>query len=679
MKKFVSLLLVLLLALTSATAVNAKGVRDIFGTVNARGAYTVINNNHGIVTNVVDYPEGSESPFVYASGGVSAINNEISYALGDNGLPKKKPGIESEKASNAEMLWDTTSNNTLNYTYQASNVGSFLLYDEDTNRYHIDSWELDTINNGLAQKVTYDNTTEKFSYEDYNCTADISGELGNAQNFLYNSFRFHYALSISANFNMPAGGNLSYNNNGVHVVEPMRFDFAGDDLVLVYIDGVRVLNGSIQWGHMAFFDTPDYNINPSIDFSTGIVHTMTSQNRSSQTTLYDIFSAYYDELGYNAAAKESALAAKFDRVGDNYILKEGTHEFKMFYAETAGGRANCKVSFNLLADEDFATTPPSEPPYNLLFVDYQYDTDVAHVYREMSNYTNTTLELTKDIATDFEFEDLPFAGWFETREAAASGYVYNNTMRHVDLSCAYAHNVTLSNYPKGNVTLPVMINGTKQNVTYPNAIVFYAGWIPEISQQKAAEDNNVYGTANVGAFDLAGVQIRGSDVDDIYQNPIRNRTYDALRFVTSYSLSFLDEIKSLSRANGGSTVLPEYGYFAVSDLNGNIFNKSGYTINSQGGSKKVDCTKTGDENHHYYNGYLLSTMVIKYDDHPQYKGVPVEARAYIYYKDANGNMRYNDDTYGTETGETTFWGGCRTSFNAAYNALSHATDTMHYV
>ncbi len=673
MKKFVSLLLVLLLALTSAAAVNAEGIRDIFGTENAKGATTAITDNHGIRLSVVDYSYLPNS-LVYASHNFYSSETNLKHSLDSNGFPQPVANGE-DKAQTSQKLWDTTSRNDLSYvTYKQDNVGSFLLYDSATNTYHIDSWN----SNDIAQKVVYNTDSEIFEYEDYFCTADVtavSPTQGNSEQFLDDSFGDYYAITLRTNFTMPEGGCLTYEHNNTTVTEPMKFEFTGDDLIFVYIDGIRILNGSIQnfsWPYRANGHTP------SIDFSTGEVYTMTDKNMGEYTTLYDRFAAYCDEEGMSASEKTAYLNSKFDLVNGNHILKQGVHKFDMFYAETAGASANCRLRFNLLADDNFITTT-SEPPYNLLFVNYQYNSDVAEIYREMSGYTGQVLELTRDIAKDFEFETLPFAGWFKTREAAASGYVYNNTMQHVDLLYAYPHNVILTNYPKGDVTLPVMVNGTKQNVTYQNAIVFYAGWIPEVSQQKAAADTNQYGTTTVGAFDLAGVQIRGSDVDDKYQNPIRNRTTDALRFVTSYSLSFLDEIKSLSRANGGSTVQPEYGYFAVSDLNGNIFNKGGHTINSQGGSIKVNCTKTGDQNHHYYSGYLLSTLVIKYDDHPEYKDVPVEARAYIYYKDANGNMRYNDDTYGTETGETTFWGGCRTSFNAAYQALLQQTDTMHYV
>ena len=55
----------------------------------------------------------------------------------------------------------------------------------------------------------------------------------------------------------------------------------------------------------------------------------------------------------------------------------------------------------------------------------------------------------------------------------------------------------------------------------------------------------------------------------------------------------------------------------------------------------------------------------------------MEARAYVKYKDANGNLRYNLDTYGKYSvcrwdmeNELYYDGGCMTSFNEVYTALN---------
>ena len=55
-----------------------------------------------------------------------------------------------------------------------------------------------------------------------------------------------------------------------------------------------------------------------------------------------------------------------------------------------------------------------------------------------------------------------------------------------------------------------------------------------------------------------------------------------------------------------------------------------------------------------------------------YKGERVVARAYVDYTDANGFGRRGYHTYS----DSKFAGGCRTSFNGAYNAVNAAYDAL---
>jgi len=77
MKKIISLLLVLLLALTSAVAVNAEGIKDIFGGTSQRGDYTVIAS--GTRGNIYWEDRSDDTFYVAPVSGTAALEPEQVY------------------------------------------------------------------------------------------------------------------------------------------------------------------------------------------------------------------------------------------------------------------------------------------------------------------------------------------------------------------------------------------------------------------------------------------------------------------------------------------------------------------------------------------------------------------------------------------------------------------------
>ena len=188
--------------------------------------------------------------------------------------------------------------------------------------------------------------------------------------------------------------------------------------------------------------------------------------------------------------------------------------------------------------------------------------------------------------------------------------------------------------------------------------------VPVGTVSKDGNDKNSYGSTSLNGFSLEGVQIRSAEIADKYQDGDRNTDQDALRFVTVYSNSMLDALKSL---NGKSV---SYGYTAYAKTD--VASLTRLDKNTTG-AVDVDCTKEGDQNHRMFDDYRLSTLVIKYDGADSaYKGDLVEARAYVDYTDANGFGRRGYHT----NSNSKFAGGCRTSFNGAYNAVNAAYDAL---
>ncbi len=229
-----------------------------------------------------------------------------------------------------------------------------------------------------------------------------------------------------------------------------------------------------------------------------------------------------------------------------------------------------------------------------------------------------------------------FGGWYTTDLTLGTT---NGT--------AFPQNITIADYDDANGNLNL-----------------YAAWVPVGTVNKDGNDKNSYGGSSLKGFSLEGVQIRSKEVADKYQPGMSNTDQDALRFVTVYRNGMLEELQSL---NGKSV---SYGYtaYAKSDI-ANLTKLDKSTV----GAVDVDCTKEGDQNHRMFGDYRLSTLVIKYDGADSaYKGERVEARAYVDYTDANGFGRRGYHTYS----DSKFAGGCRTSFNGAYNAVNAAYDAL---
>ena len=159
-----------------------------------------------------------------------------------------------------------------------------------------------------------------------------------------------------------------------------------------------------------------------------------------------------------------------------------------------------------------------------------------------------------------------------------------------------------------------------------------------------------------------------------------------LRFVTSLNMDVVNKINAIKPNN------IEYGYvaatnkgwidyhhaagrklqYASTNTNG-IDTKSDKATNENyfGFASNIICTSrktngSGEvkEDHRNFDGYLLYTLVITYEnveDEESAKNTKVLARPYIKYLDANGLERV---AYSEYRGNSNTLGGCYTSYNA---------------
>ncbi|MDD5924514.1 MAG: leucine-rich repeat protein [Clostridia bacterium] len=264
------------------------------------------------------------------------------------------------------------------------------------------------------------------------------------------------------------------------------------------------------------------------------------------------------------------------------------------------------------------------------------------IYDGATTHTLTEAPITSAEAGANVEDGLPvrsgylFAGWYTTDLTVGTT---NGT--------AFPETITIADYDDadGNLNL-------------------YAAWVPVGTVTKDGKDKNSYGGSSLKGFSLEGVQIRSKEVADKYQPDMSNTDQDALRFVTVYRNGMLEELQSLK----GKSVSYGYTAYAKTDI-ANLTKLNKKTT----GAVDIDCTKEGDQNHRMFGDYRLSTLVIKYDGaDAAYKGDLVEARAYVDYTDANGFGRRGYHTYS----DSKFAGGCRTSFDNAWSAVSNAYDKL---
>ena len=147
---------------------------------------------------------------------------------------------------------------------------------------------------------------------------------------------YYVGMTLEAKFVQPSGGTLE---NG----DPVVFRFTGDDDMLVYIDGILVLDvGGIH-----------EPLTGSINFETGTVYQPNFYNEGAgwqvlTTTLYQIFRDAYNNglISDENWAKMKWVDADGDGTYDTFA-DHTTHNFNMFYFERGAGASNLDLQFNL--------------------------------------------------------------------------------------------------------------------------------------------------------------------------------------------------------------------------------------------------------------------------------------------------------------------------------------------
>lgn len=300
----------------NATEVNKKSNLK-FGTDPSYSDDWNINHDSsvtkGIVENKLEYnsttkrygdPILSNKIVSDGDGSDGIINNSsLSYLFSDNG--SKKNANHLFKMDDGYYYY----NSDENYAYYNNNSGNFSVY----NVAGAPSGDAAAYKKGNFFPYNQLSTNSRYIGITPSGSALYNFETGNNGT----TKNVHFGMTMDTMFIQPKDGKIDGKN--------MAFEFAGDDDVWVYIDGVLVLDiggiHAVQGG--------------SIDFATG----KTYINNKETTTLYDIMKSHKDK---------AYLEENFVEVNGKMVFKNYTdHNIKFYYLERGAGASNCKLKFNI--------------------------------------------------------------------------------------------------------------------------------------------------------------------------------------------------------------------------------------------------------------------------------------------------------------------------------------------
>ena len=294
-----------------------------------------INANHRLkfrrLDQDVDARKGDLNSFL----GGSVVNQEIVQStLGSDGYPV----LSTKKGGDGESL-AYLFNPAVPQNGKASYTDATYLFQQDADGYYFyDSsqywakldknskqFTVSTLPDGASHDIYGENEATYYGFFPFDTTIapqyhstshKVNGRPGNYHNH-------YFGVTMTTPFTQPYGGMVEKSDGKL---EPMTFEFSGDDDVWVYIDGVLV--GDL--GGIHGVSTLD------IDFKTGEV-TIGDVGSKGQKRTYTL-----REL-YSAAGKEGAVAWN-----GNTFADYSSHKMNFFYMERGNQLSNMKIKYNLV-------------------------------------------------------------------------------------------------------------------------------------------------------------------------------------------------------------------------------------------------------------------------------------------------------------------------------------------
>lgn len=320
---------------------NEQGYSLYFVYLKANTIATVNSNAANINIKVFDYSRYNETQshtvkknindghtLKFATNGEQYKANEdggINRWTGTGGGPKQDI-VKSNLSSGSPVL--KTAGQSLSYLFSDGYNANYLFKKEDGYYVYRSSQNFAELDTATGNFTVYAQSKQGFfpfnKYSD-----DIKIEA--ADESASTKTNHHFGMHVDFSFMQPKAGKV----NGADMV----FEFAGDDDVWVFIDGMLVLDlGGIH-----------EKTGGSINFATGKV-TYNHTNPNKDTSIYEMYREALVEAGLQEDKITEKLNEYFVFDGTNYVFKDySQHKLDFFYLERGAYDSNCEIKFNLIS------------------------------------------------------------------------------------------------------------------------------------------------------------------------------------------------------------------------------------------------------------------------------------------------------------------------------------------
>ncbi len=227
-----------------------------------------------------------------------------------------------------------------------------------TNDFGVNTYIFDSADSSYLFQASYDDannqaTAEIVDVDDW--SVELSGGKGDGNGFFPFNYQsgttaytgenaiYHYALTYSLDFHIPTSGTYA---DGEDII----FDFKGDDDVLVYVDGVLVLdNGGLHAARGASINFTQQSVSYqfAMDVTKGTVQDpngyLEDDDTSNDGQVENSVTYTYGAANDGISADNLAALEKLHEVATN----DGYHTLSFYFVERGSTESNFKVELNV--------------------------------------------------------------------------------------------------------------------------------------------------------------------------------------------------------------------------------------------------------------------------------------------------------------------------------------------
>ena len=487
-------------------------------------------SNGGVTRSGAGIPAYSDWTSTTDTNGTAAQNYYIYSGLAADRLSESSNPPFSD-AVNAAKLFATDGSNTT-YTDVYTDVKVPFVYDASTGYYTLDS-DANAVyfSNGtgasnstmlIADKpagyVGYSGTsirvtgfapfnglssttlTDCYTAGSSSTTTAYRINAASNTNYSSNGMKYGFGMVTNVSFQMTDNGKDAKGND-------ITFEFAGDDDVWVYIDGVLALD--IGGTHDA--------INGTINFATGAVTLSSSYGKVGDQALDE------DLSECNSAGETLSQTNLYEALGTTLtgFAASGNHTLTIYYMDRGQGRTNCLIKFNLPQRDSVSVTK-----------------------RIAETYSGTTTAIPADVMAVLNNIDFRFTAYKNGETVPNKSYsIYNASNTLVG---------TGSTDSNGGFTLKNGQTATFRNISLDEAVSYY------VVEDTSSLSNRWTTPSWTAASTVTGATISGGNgaTSDTVTVTGSNTAADAITFVCTNSYTYESK---LAVDAGDDTIVLDYG------------------------------------------------------------------------------------------------------------------------